>query len=90
MTRQPQWVPWGRGRKCLEIRRKLLANPSQANCKWGITYHFTTTYIINMVIRELQFKYALFYEKSLGNEIIRAYDEVSSLWNAFQMKHIHN
>ena len=32
----------------------------------------------------------LFYEKSLGNVIIRAYDEVSSLWNAFQMKYIHN
>jgi len=23
--------------KCLEIRRKLLANPSQANCDWGIS-----------------------------------------------------
>ncbi len=32
MTRQLQGVPWGPGRKCLEIRRKLLANPSQANC----------------------------------------------------------
>ena len=82
-TRQPQWVPWGRGRKCLEIRRKLLANPSHANCKSGITYHFTTTYIINIVIRELQFKYALLWKEFRKRNY-------SSLWNAFQMKHIHN
>jgi len=36
-TQQPQRLPCGRGRKCLEIRRKLLATPSQANCNWGIT-----------------------------------------------------
>ena len=27
----------GPGRKCLDIRRKLLANPSQANCDWNIS-----------------------------------------------------
>ena len=31
MIRQPQGVPW-----IPVIRRKLLTNPSQANCEWGI------------------------------------------------------
>ena len=30
-------VPWGPGRKCLEISRKLIANPSQANCDWAVS-----------------------------------------------------
>ena len=36
MTRTPQGIPLGPGQKCLEIRRKLLAKPSQAYCDWGI------------------------------------------------------
>jgi len=35
MTRQPHGVPWGSGRKCLEIRRKIRTNPLQATCDWG-------------------------------------------------------
>ena len=45
---QSQGVPWSPVRKCLEMRRKLLANTSQANCDWGIrvrTLYYKSTFV---------------------------------------------